>query len=280
VVVAGDTTQDVTITPPTTHQVTGTLFSLNPLLPIAFVSFASADGSTGGSTIVFINQYQIMLKDATTYNVYLNESSFGMPAQSETLPLDSVTVSGADKTMDFASSMLAGTVRTADGSSLPSGSVVAALDATVTLAPGCATAGPASGFAGIDSASGNYQVILPRNHTYTVIVVMPLQPSQPPQSASNFGFQDPSTIFLTMDLMLNETFPPVPSTVWITGTVTDPAGFGVASTQVNAFTNTVTGAANAFYSRSTTTDANGLYGLMVLNGSNYRMDFNPPQPAP
>jgi hypothetical protein len=225
--------------------------------------------------------YQLQLPDGT-FSLTVSQSSF-TTTQTETLVLGTVTVNGGNVTANFtvpASSTLSGTVHTADGSPIPANSFVLAVDAQAPGGTGCAAPGVASGLATVSAPSGSYSVTLPRDRTYRLITVIPVQAGEPPQDAASLLFQDPATIDLPTDTMRDVNIPMIPGTVQVTGTITDPGGLGVASTRVNAVTDMVSGAPNVIYSRSTTTDANGVYRLVVLQGSNYRLDFVPSPPAP
>ena len=80
--------------------------------------------------------------------------------------------------------------------------------------------------------------------------------------------------------MHNFVVPPLPGFVTISGTVIDPTGSPVPGATVSASTDTVTNTPNTGYLSSTQTDANGMFRVVVMSGTNYTLIAErPPDPT-
>jgi hypothetical protein len=89
-----------------------------------------------------------------------------------------------------------------------------------------------------------------------------------------------SVVNLSLDSGLDISAPNLPNGVVILGKVTDSAGHGIANVEIEAVSQSLTGVTNAKLSHSEVTDPDGNYKIQVLSGTNYRLTFYPPIPAP
>ncbi len=138
---------------------------------------------------------------------------------------------------------------------------------------------PAYSYIGSD-ASGQYQLTLVKDRAYDI---------QVEQSVSRFGgvyygtvrYPVPaSVVSLSSDSRLDISAPTLPDGVSISGNVTDSAGRGIGDVEIEFASDSLTGAPGVKFSRWQITDSNGYYSFLVLSGTNYRLTFYPPVPAP
>jgi hypothetical protein len=85
---------------------------------------------------------------------------------------------------------------------------------------------------------------------------------------------------LSSDTKLDISVPNLPPGVVISGKVTDSAGRGIGNVEIEVVSQSLTGAPGAELSHWESTDPDGNYSIPVLSGTNYRLKFYPPVPAP
>ena len=81
-------------------------------------------------------------------------------------------------------------------------------------------------------------------------------------------------------VILDISMPNLPDGVVISGKVTDSAGRGIGNVEIGAVSQSLTGVTSAELSRWDWTDPDGNYRILVLSGTNYKLTFYPPVPAP
>lgn len=283
--VTGDTVHDITVAPVVTHTVSGVISGLDSRLPSTILVFAPSNqanislSSANDAKLNADGSYSVQLSDAS-WQVLL-ASSTADNSEFTSTGLGSVTVSGADVVANFTAPPFAdvsGTVQMADSSPVPAGSTVIGIEGNPFTLVSTTTGFPLFSFGSgsIDSTSGAYALYLATGHTYTLGVNLQTPPEAPPQSSGDFAFLVTGPTQLTGDTTQNITAPPIPGTSTISGQVTGPNGAPLAMVSVDATTTQLNGVPMSGFSRSTTTDPNGNYSLVVLSGTNYDMVFTPP----
>lgn len=286
--VSADTVRDVTIVPVVTHKLSGKVTGLDSRFSTSVMLITPNDSLgtifTGAPAIINADgSYAVQVGDGT-YSAFLGLSSKDAN-RAMGLVLGNATVNGADVVADFnvpTLASLAGAVQMGDGSPLPGDTSVSAVEGDIASLLRTTTGIPLFGFgtASADTVSGAYQLILPTGHIYTVSATTKLIAAAAPQTSGQYFYVAAGTTQLDNDAMLNLTFPTPPATVTISGAVTDSTGAAAANVTVDAVTAEVAGTPGTGFSRSTKTDANGNYSLVVLSGTNYDLVFTPPARRP
>ena len=279
-----DATRDITVPDTVAHQVSGVISGMDSRFPSRFLSLYSTDATgvvsfiPAGAKIGTDGRYKVAVQDGT-YSVFLLLAREG-PSQGVSLGLGSVTVNGADTQADFtvpATANLTGVVRMADSSPLPAKALMFGIEGNPFLLSNAKTLQTFGyGMSEIDTASGSYQLVLATGHKYTVAVSVPVLPEQAPQSSGTLGVVVMTDTQFDGDTTRDVTIPSIPGTATITGKVTDSAGVPVAGASVDAASAEVTNISAGGFSRNTQTDANGIYSLVVLTGTNYVLTITPP----
>jgi len=138
---------------------------------------------------------------------------------------------------------------------------------------------PAYSYTATD-ASGQYQMTLFKDRAYDIQVEQYLMR----YGGVYFGtvrYPVPgSAVNLSTDSSRDISAPNLPDGVVISGKVTDSAGRGLGNVEIEVVSQSLTGVPNAQLSRWEYTDADGNYRAQVLSGTNYKLRFYPPVPAP
>lgn len=285
IVVAGDMTRDEMLPGPTTSNVTGMVNGRDPAT-IGVVVLASQDGTTGGSGVVlpFQTNYSLSVPDGNYTAGYFQISFTGATSR---YVVGNVMVNGPTQ-QDFSvppSANVFGMVNsTMMAPQIPLPDFwYAFLDAlggrtAAPVAPTC-TGAPGSGGNVQGDMSGTYSLAVANGIDYSLSFLFQLLPSQPPQTPGSLIHRDPVTVSVQGDTQRDESIPAPPGTASISGQVTGASGDPVPNATVGAFATQVTGNPNAYFSRSTTTDSNGIYTLTGLSGI-YTVAVIPAPPTP
>lgn len=270
-----DAVRDIRLPSVTLFNASGSVSGLNNLPSGATtIVFTSLDNKVQGRfTLDASGNYQGVLP-AGDYLACVGNGS------SQIYNLGHLTVGGGPATGNYAipaTAMLSGTISGGGLPSIPSGTVVTATD---TSAPritqlACCTP-PALSFATPDG-SGQYRMVLAQNRSFAVSVGAPLGMGR--SGIVSYPLTS-SPVNLGGDTTLNFNIPSIVLRVQIFGNVNDGMGHVLADVVVTAFSQEITGAANAGFSTSVKTDIYGNYALLVPAGTNYQLTFVPPAPAP
>ncbi len=278
ITISGDTYQDINVTFSVVSQLTGTIAGLDPRLPTGFLAFYSdpnnLNSSAGSLQLAPDGTYQTPLSDGT-YTAYLTSVSDDA-FQTSSAALGTVTISGQDTSMDFSAPPLAalsGTVFSPGSFFLPPNSTIFGFEGDPLNPSSSQLIGSGSGL--IDG-SGAYQLLLPTARVYQLAVSVPLLPADSLQTAGNLTFLQLLTVPVNGDAGQDVPLPDIPGTVSISGQVTDFNGVGVGGATVTASTQQVVNLPNSLFNRSTTTNADGTYQLVVFSGTNYDLVFTAP----
>jgi hypothetical protein len=138
------------------------------------------------------------------------------------------------------------------------------------------TASTSSSFTNVP---GRYELLVGRGRTYGLSLSAGLRLGTDFIGTLNLPVP-PEAISVSGDTTHNFTLPQLPGAVKLTGRVTDSDGRCVKDVFVSAYTESIDGSAGAALSSTGMTDANGNFGLTVLRGKGYRLEFVPRQPGP
>jgi hypothetical protein len=123
-------------------------------------------------------------------------------------------------------------------------------------------------------------MLLVKDRSYDVEVQMPV-------IRDNLGYAGilrypvpAAVVTLNGDSRFDISIPSLPGFVTISGKVTDSSGRGLYNVEVVVGSQALNGLPNAELTNYTRTDEDGYYGFVVLSGTNYRLTFYPPIPAP
>ena len=277
--VHADTTHDVTLPSLNLFKVSGTISGLANITPSATslsVEFTS-DTALGTFRVDSSGNYQGSLP-AGSYQVGIDASGiqFAM-LQSATLQIDSIgslTVSGDVTAPPFSIPATAKLLGKIQGASL-----TLPLFATVTGGD-ISTPQTTIGSTAADMMTGQYQMLLVRNRTYSLGTSVGLVQGETAIGVVLFPVPAGHTLNLSGDATLDFNLPAFPAQVTISGQVTDSSGHGVGGVSVGAYSQTLTGGANLGFAGGAETDSNGNYRFVVLSGTNYQLTFVPRTPAP
>ena len=274
--VSGDVARDVTLPPKVEwHKVTLTFGGRlpNDVFGHHELIFTSVDGTVFG----YFDQTTPRVPDGT-YRVsrkYLNHVLFD---------LGTVTVRGADVAADLpvpVTVKLAGKI-TVTNAPVPPQAQIVAVD---TTAPSdTAWAEVSGGFLTLRSTvsadgGGQYSMDVISGRSYTVRAAVPAYGLAGIDGTLTVP-HSPDVLTLSRDTVLDFNLPAIPGYVTISGRVTDTKGQGVKDVRVEAVGKGLTGAPNAMFGSSTTTDPNGNYRIAVISGENYDLKFVPPVAKP
>ena len=276
IVVTGDFTRDEMLSGATTSNVTGMVNGRDPAT-LGVVVLASQDGTTGGSGVVlpFQTNYSLSVPNGNYSAGYLQISFSGATSRFEE---GNVMVNG-DTMQDInvpTTAMFFGT------ENLVGNDFFSFLDRVAgppPVAPTCTQPPLSGGNAQGDSSQGTYRLTIANATDYSFMLFIQLFPGGPPQSAGFLIHTDPVTVSVQGDTNRDESIPAPPGTASISGQVTGATGDPVPNATVGAFATQVTGNPNASFTRSTTTDTNGMYMLTALNGI-YTLVVIPAPPTP
>ena len=285
--VSGDTVHPINVVATVNRNISGVVAGLDPRFTSTNLLFSSTAASAGLSLntakLHADGTYTGSLPDGTYAALLLSATKDTSSVTS--INLGNVTVAGADLTANFTApgiSALSGTVVTADGTPIQTGSSVIAFDGnllSLVLNPSTNNFPLFSfGSGTVDMTSGAYQALLPTGRQYTLAVGLNILTATPAQDSGTLEMILPNTTSLPGDTTQNITVPALPGTVNLSGKVVDPTGAPVVSASITATTAQVSGfpSTTVIFTRSTQTDASGNYLLTVLNGQNYDMVFTPP----
>ncbi|MGA2262565.1 MAG: carboxypeptidase-like regulatory domain-containing protein [Acidobacteriota bacterium] len=282
--VSADTTRDISLPAVTLFNVSGTVSGVAtlPAGGTTTIVFTANDNTSQGQFTLNANgSYQGVLPSGN-YVVCISDAPIQFSLfQSESLNLynvGSLVVAAGPATGNFAAPSLAQLSGTISGGGVTSllGTSVTAQDTSAPVSAVGFFAAPASSSATTDFL-GHYQMILAQNRSFSVNVSVLLMSGSTP--LGTILYPVPSTVVnLPANTVQDFNLPNLPNTATIHGRVTDSIG-GVANVAVNAYSQSITGAANTSFSASTITDANGNYSITVLSGTNYQVIFVPPVPV-
>lgn len=275
VVVAGNTTRNVTVPAVTAYNVSGVISALSNVAGALShsLTFDCQDETIFASSIqlpVPAGNYQTQLPNGT-YTAGLRSSM--MTGSLTVISLGQFTVNNGSVTANFtvpalpAKATLSGLV-TVTGINIPQ---FAGFSANTS-----STAGPPnfrfSTFGQVNS-TGNYSVELYSTWTYDLSISMSLTDS------SILVFPTPArSLLVPGNTTSNFTLGALPIYVTIDGRVTGPDGQGVPDVGVTMQTSTLTGLANVSFMAWTTTDGLGNYSIQILRGTQYTFSYDPPEP--
>jgi hypothetical protein len=282
--VSSDTVHNVALPAVPVFAVSGTIggFAGLPLGTSPRIVFTSGDNAVQGAFDVASDGSYHGVLPVGSYGVGFSVSSVQLTAfQHEDLgilALGTATVSGASLTANFtapATSRVTGVVRASWLGQFAFGINVFATDTGATSPAGFAcVAPPAESGAGADP-SGQFQMVLARDRSYAMDVMVPLTVSQ--RNIGTIGFPtSPGVLSLGSDSTYNFGLPDLPGQVKLTGKVVDRLGRGIEGVTVRAYTNAVTSTPNVNFVAIGVTDAGGNYSLTVVSGTNYQLMFIPP----
>jgi hypothetical protein len=289
--VSGDTTRNITLPSVTLFNVSGTVSGLSGLpsgltASTPTISFTSSNNTVQGQfTLNASGSYQGVLPTGNYIVCLLKTPIQFLPLQIESLELyqiGTLTVGTGPATGNYttpATVKLSGTVRGAGLTSMPTGTAVLASDTTaapITQITCCAP--PDTSYATAD-LSGQYQMVLAQNRSFTVGVSVPLGQGVSFLGVLNYPISS-GAVSMGADTTLDFNIPGLPRRPSIFGRVTDSSGNGVANVVISAYSQSITDAANVGFSASGKTDPNGNYSIAVLGGTNYQLTFSPPTPQP
>jgi hypothetical protein len=286
--VSADTTRDIALPALSLFKVSGTISGLSNITPTSTsvkVVFTS-DTTQGTFSVDSTGNYQGSLP-AGSYRANISAGIQFSILQTETLAiynLGTAAVSADATGVNFtvpATATLSGRVQ---GPSLTPPLIGTFVAATDTGAPQveqvlCAYPPVASGGAA-DMLSGQYQLLLASNRTYSPQVTVMLLSGETFLGSVLFPVPTASPLTLTSNATLDFNLPAFPAQVTVSGQVTDSSGRGVSGVSVSAYSQALTGAASLGFTGGAATDSSGSYRFVVLSGTNYQLSFTPPPPAP
>ncbi len=276
--VSGDTTRDITLPAVTLFNVSGSVTGLANLpslssLPISFSSTGNSVVSAQFSVNTANGSYQGMIP-AGSYTAGLSAPITFSVLQIEELGLlnlGSASISGNTTIPPFAvpaMARLSGTLLST-GSPLFGGTIVATDSAFSVF--GTSTA---------DFLTAQYQMILPKNLTYSVSAgTAVVQGSSTVLGVITFPLPAASVSLGQDTANFDFTVPALPALETISGRVTDGSGKPVSTVTITAMSLSITGGQISTFTGFAQTDASGNYSITVLSGVNYTISFIPPTPT-
>jgi hypothetical protein len=269
--VANNTTLDITIPPPVLFTVSGSITGMNkiPASSLFRLTFISTDNTVIGYGSITDGNYHALLP-AGDYSIGILALSVPSGGFNEDLGIStigSIHVSGVTAQNLIIPDMAALSGTAGFTGSMPGQAIITAIDTSNTsdfsLISGTTILSVSSGF------NGAYQMLLAKDRTYSMAISYPL-------SGGNVQFPlTASTVAVAGDTSYNFAIPALPGEVQISGKVADNTGKGLSGVTIAATAESLTGASNAGFITTTTTDSNGNYSIKVLNGR-YRLTFTPP----
>jgi hypothetical protein len=284
--VTADTTRDITLPPASLTDISGTVSGLSNLPPLLSKSivFNSMDNS------VWV---QLRLEDDGKYsgkitpgsyraNLYLPNVKFQDGHIQDPLTIfnfGAVNVGSSPVVANFTLPPLANLSGRVSGTDISLAGVYATDRSAPAMAYDACGYFPAYSITGIDP-SGQFQLTLVKDRAYDI---------QVEQYFTRYGgvyygtvrYPVPASVVnLSSDGRLDISAPSLPDGVVISGKVTDSAGRPVGNVEVEVVSQSLTGVINATLSRWELTDSDGNYRMLVLSGTNYKLTFYPPIPAP
>ena len=281
--VSADTTRDITLPPVSLTDISGTVTGLSGLPPIQTIQsrsiyfnstdngvwvrlFFGDDGKYNGKITPGVHRANLYL-----HNVRFQDGRIQDPLTA--INFGAVNVGSNPVVANFTLPPLAGLSGRASGSPFSISSVSATDRSAPVMTVDSCTNFQASSDIATDSA-GQFQLTLPKDREYDI------QVSQY-GSYGTVRYPVPAQVVnLSADSRLDISAPNLPGGVVISGKVTDSTGRGIGNVEIEVVSQSLTGVPNAELSHWESTDADGNYSISVLGGTNYRLRFYPPVPAP